>query len=40
MQEAYPFQLRNPEEAAREMKSQVHVFGDGIIYDTDTPGLP
>lgn len=38
MQETYPFQLRSPEEAARELESQLHVFGDGIICDTDTRG--
>jgi Metallo-peptidase family M12B Reprolysin-like len=40
MQETYPFQPRNPEEAARELESQVHVFGDGIICDIDTRGYP
>ncbi len=38
MQQSYPFQPRNPEEAAREMESAVHVFGDGVICDTDTRG--
>jgi hypothetical protein len=38
MQEAYPFQLRDPEDATREKEPQVHVFGDGVICDTDTRG--
>jgi hypothetical protein len=38
MQQTYPFQPRNPEETAREVESQVHVFGDGVICDTDTRG--
>jgi hypothetical protein len=42
MAEAYPFQfqLRDPEAAAREVESQLHLFGDGIICDTDTRGYP
>ncbi len=33
-----PFQLRNPEDAFREVESQFHVFGHGAICDTDTRG--
>jgi Metallo-peptidase family M12B Reprolysin-like len=38
MGQTYPFQLRDREEAAREIESQLHPFGDGIICDTDTKG--
>jgi hypothetical protein len=38
MQQEYPFQPRDPEEAAREKQPQIHVFGDGVICDTDTRG--
>jgi hypothetical protein len=38
MSETYPLELRNSEDAAREMESQLHLFGDGIICDTDTRG--
>lgn len=33
-----PFQPRNAEEAAREAEPQIHVFGKGVICDTDTRG--
>jgi len=38
MRQEYPFQPRNPEEAAHEVEPQIHVFGDGVICDTDTRG--
>jgi hypothetical protein len=38
MSQDYPFQQREPEEAAREMESQVHVFGDSVVCDTDSRG--
>jgi hypothetical protein len=40
MQQEYPFQPRDPEEAAREKQPQIHVFGDGVICDTDTRATP
>jgi predicted Zn-dependent protease len=33
-----PFQPRNPEEAAREVEPQIHVYGSGAICDTDKRG--
>ena len=33
-----PFRLRKSDEAAREAEPQVHVFGHGVICDTDTRG--
>lgn len=38
MQQASPFRLRDPEDAAREVESQMHVVRDGVICDTDTRG--
>jgi hypothetical protein len=38
MQQAYAFQPRDPEDAARERDRQIHVFGDGVICETDTRG--
>lgn len=38
MQESYAVQPRNPDEAAEELESQLHLFGDGVICDTDTRG--
>src|SRR5262245_21731756 len=35
-----PFQKRKAEEAAREALPQIHVFGRGVICDTDTRGYP
>jgi len=35
-----PFKQRDPEEAAREAESQVHVYGDGVVCDTDSRGYP
>jgi hypothetical protein len=35
-----PFKLRKAEAAARESKSQVHVYGRGFVCDTDTRGYP
>lgn len=40
MEETYPLQLRDPEEAALEKEPHVHVFGDGVICETDTRGYP
>jgi hypothetical protein len=34
-----PFQLKDPKEAAREAESQVHVFGNGVVCNTDTRGF-
>jgi hypothetical protein len=36
--ETKPFQLRNSEDAFREVESQIHVFGDNVICDTDARG--
>src|SRR4051812_18621374 len=33
-----PFRLRKSDEAARQAEPQVHVFGRGVICDTDTRG--
>jgi hypothetical protein len=33
-----PFQPRNPEEAAREVESQIHLYGPGAICDTEKRG--
>jgi hypothetical protein len=33
-----PFQPRHPEEAARDVEPQIHVYGPGAICDTDTRG--
>ena len=33
-----PFQLRNPKDTLLMTKSQVHIFGNGVICDTDTRG--
>jgi Metallo-peptidase family M12B Reprolysin-like len=38
MQGTDPFRPRDPEAAAREAESQVHVFGPGIVCDTDARG--
>lgn len=38
MRETYPFPLREPDEADRELKSQIHALGNGRICDTDTRG--
>jgi hypothetical protein len=40
MSQDYSFQQRDPEEAARAVESQVHVFGDGVVCDTDSRGYP
>jgi Metallo-peptidase family M12 len=34
------FRMRDRDEAAKEMEPQVHVFGDGIVCDTDSRGFP
>lgn len=36
--QANPFQPREAEEAARQAEPQIHVFGHGVICDTDTRG--
>lgn len=33
-----PFRLLEAEEAARQAEPQIHVFGHGVICDTDTRG--
>jgi hypothetical protein len=33
-----PFQLRNSDEAAREVEPQIHVYGPDAVCDTDTRG--
>ncbi len=33
-----PLQLRKPEEEFQEVESQIHVYGSGVICDTDTRG--
>jgi Metallo-peptidase family M12 len=33
------FQMRDPDEAAKAIESQVHVFGDGIVCDTESRGF-
>lgn len=38
MQESDPFQLRTPEETARELESQVHLYGPDAICDTENRG--
>jgi hypothetical protein len=40
MPRTYSVELRNPEEAAREKESELHLFGKGIVCDTDTRGYP
>jgi len=40
MRQDDPFQQRDPEDAARAAESQVHVFGDGVVCDTDSRGYP
>jgi hypothetical protein len=32
------FQLRDPDEIAQEQKDQVHVFGEGVVCNTDSRG--
>lgn len=39
MSQEYPFQRRDPEESARELESQVHVYGDGVVCETDSRGF-
>jgi hypothetical protein len=34
------FQLRDPDEVAREQKDHVHVFGKGVVCNTDSRGFP
>jgi hypothetical protein len=38
MPQSYAFQPRDPEDAARELESQLHLFGNGVICDTGTRG--
>ncbi len=40
MRQDTPFQLRDRKAAAREVTSQVHVFGDGVVCNTDSRGYP
>jgi hypothetical protein len=40
MSSVNPFRQRDPDDAAREVESQVHVFGDGVVCDTDSRGYP
>jgi len=35
-----PFEQRDRDDAAKAMASQVHVFGDGVVCDTDSRGYP
>jgi len=35
-----PFPLKDPKDVARDTESQVHVFGKGVICDTDSRGYP
>jgi hypothetical protein len=39
MQRPYPFQLRNPEEVARELDPLVHLYGPGAVCDTEKRGF-
>src|SRR5262245_52033995 len=36
--ETNPFQLRNPDDAARDIAPEVHVYGPNIVCETDTRG--
>ena len=38
MRQKDAFLMRDPDEAAKEMEPQIHVFGDGIVCDTDSRG--
>jgi hypothetical protein len=40
MDQAHPFEQQDPALAAREAESQLHVFGDGVVCDTDSRGYP
>jgi hypothetical protein len=40
MRQTNSFQLRNQDEAAREADPKVHVFGRGVICDTEARGYP
>jgi hypothetical protein len=33
-----PFRMRDPDEAAREVEPQVHIYGPGAVCDTETRG--
>ena len=33
-----PFLMKDPDEAAKELESLVHVFGNGVVCDTDSRG--
>lgn len=35
-----PYKTRSPEDAAYDTASEVHVFGDGVVCDTDSRGYP
>jgi hypothetical protein len=37
-EQADPFRPQNPEQAAREAEPYIHVFGTGVLCDTDTRG--
>lgn len=34
----HPFQLRDPDDAAREVEPEVHVYGQDVVCETDTRG--
>ena len=36
----HPFEQRDRDDAAKAIASQVHVFGDGVVCDTDSRGYP
>jgi hypothetical protein len=40
MNQDYPFQRQDPAKYAIEMEPHVHVFGDGVVCDTDSRGYP